>query len=212
MRQRIQMGSTKAERAMKLLDKILKKRVNQSTLDAPEYIQSRDPLEQRIQQLEESLIFVNQFALFQHDAVLNRPHLGVTPFSSKSPLGDFIFLTNRSVCRYSYVYEELDGQYVYHNNSISVGRTALMICRSIQYIQGTVKIAYDFTSDYDWKSQNGRFLVFQDPSSKLRHHGTYDIIADHECVENAIENAKRFTNDHGISTLIAEKKELIDWN
>lgn len=159
---------------------------------------------------------IQYYNLIQWDALRTNTHLGAHPFdASKDLLGDFIYSSNKFVKRYSPLYPALtDEKYIHLNCSMEMGYTNLLICTKLELIKGKRLMA---DSKYERaglteENRKFKFLVFQDPFTKLVEHGHHDLLFSGMELETARAFAVDFTTRNEISTLVAETKFDINWH
>lgn len=159
---------------------------------------------------------IQYYNLIEWGALKTNTHLGAHPFDvTKDVLGDFIYSTNKNVKRYSPMYPALtDEKYIHMNCSMDMGYTDLLVCKKLELIKGNrlmADIKYEnLTTMAD--PRKAKYLVFQDPFTKLFEHGPHDTLYSSEDLKSAREFAVDFTRKNGITTLLAEIKFQIYWH
>jgi hypothetical protein len=97
---------------------------------------------------------------------------------------------------------------------MEMGYTNLAICRKLELIKGNrlmVDKKYENAGQQE-SSRDNKFLVFQDPFTKLVEHGPHDVLFSTKDMETARAFAVDFTKKNDISTLLAQIKFDIYWH
>jgi hypothetical protein len=151
-----------------------------------------------------------EFAIFSNNALKNRNSLNINPFNNETN-GDFLYLTNRKIERYSFLFDNLNEVEVYNNCNITMGYTALLICEKIKYFENNeLKFSRLIERNSNEIDLNGKFCIFQNPLNKLFEYGHNDIVGVFSDFETAQSYCNILTNETPV--LLTKIKAHINWH
>ena len=179
-------------------------------------IMNQQIFEKKITDLTESYVEMAEELFFAIDAIMLKQLSLQNPFNDNDIYGDFIYMTNRFTNRYSYLYENLESDEVYHKCTLSMGYTAIFLCKSIKYFKGSGKLNFEeieFKNEIATSDRKDKYCVFRDPRfhSSMKN-GFSDAIGLFLTLENALSYAKYCRDTKGLSTLVVIIKEHINWH
>ncbi len=151
-----------------------------------------------------------EFSIFSNNALKNKNSLNITPFNNDLN-GDFLYLTNRKIERYSLLFDNLNETEVYKNCNFMMGYTSLLVCEKIKYFENSkIKFSRLIERSSSENDLTGKYCIFQNPLNKLFEYGHNDIVG----VYSDYETAQSYCNTLSYETpvLLAKIKAHMNWH
>ncbi len=149
-------------------------------------------------------------SIFKSDAIKDKNSLNANPFNNEVK-GDFIYLTNKKIERYSLLYDELTEIEVYHNCTLMMGYTALLICEKIKYFENAeMKFSRLIDRNSTESKLEGKYCIFQNPLNKLFEYGSNDIVGIYSDYSTAESHCNLLSYE--TSVLLAKIKVHMNWH
>lgn len=143
------------------------------------------------------------------NAIRNKEHEYLSPFNNKGQKGYFIYLTNRTFERYSYLYSSLESIEVFNDCILPMGYTNIWLCKTLEYIDSGNFIVLEEIPVLE-NCNSYEFVVFKDPTKT--NYKANDILGGFSTIEEAREFSLLLKQKYNLSTLITKKEESITWH